>query len=122
MLAKDVMSTEVEMLNENSTLADAVSKLLTNEISGMPVVDAQGRLIGVISEKDIFDMAFSGKLHETKAVEAMTREVVSFPPETDIRIIAKALSEKNYRRVPIINSSGLVVGIVSRRDILKVAF
>ena len=120
MIAENVMQKEVETSTPETSLADVVDILLMREISGMPVVDDGGYLKGVISEKDVFKLAFSGKLHESKVADVMTTEVVSFPPDADVRDIAKVLGENVFRTVSIVKD-GKVVGLVSRSDILKVA-
>lgn len=118
--AKQVMTSKVVTIGPEATLAEAIQVLLDRKISGMPVVDASGRLVGIISEKDMLNFAFSGNLALTKVEEAMTREIVSFPPETDITEIALAIGQRHFRRVPILED-GKVVGIVSRRDIIRAA-
>lgn len=118
--AKQVMTSKVVTIGPEATLAEAIQVLLDRKISGMPVVDASGRLVGIISEKDMLNFAFSGNLALTKVEEAMTREIVSFSPETDITEIALAIGQRHFRRVPILEA-GNVVGIVSRRDIIRAA-
>ncbi len=118
--AKQVMTSKVVTIGPEATLAEAIQVLLDQKISGMPVVDASGRLVGIISEKDMLNFAFSGNLALTKVEEAMTREIVSFSPETDITEIALAIGQRHFRRVPILEA-GNVVGIVSRRDIIRAA-
>jgi len=120
MIAKHIMSKNVETVTPETSLADAVNILLMREISGMPVVDGEGYLMGVVSERDVFRLAFSGKIHESKVADVMTTKIVTFPPDADIRDIAKVLGENIFRTVPILEN-GKIVGIVSRADILKVA-
>lgn len=120
MIAKNIMTKNVETVTPETSLADAVNILLMREISGMPIVDGDGRLKGVVSEKDVFRLAFSGKVHESKVADVMTTKVITFPPDADIREIAKVLGENVFRTVPILEE-GKVIGIVSRADILKVA-
>jgi len=117
--AKDVMTKDVITISPDATLADAIELLVAKEISGMPVVDADEKVIGIISEKDILNFAFSGNLRNTKVKEAMSKEVYSFSSDTDIDKISLCLSENKFRRVPIIDN-GKLVGIVSRRDIIRV--
>ena len=118
--AKDVMSKEIITISPGATLADAVELLLAKEISGMPVVDNSEKMIGIISEKDILNFAFSGNLRVTRVKEAMTENVTSFSPDADVDSIALAISHHQFRRVPIVKD-GKVVGIISRRDILRAA-
>lgn len=118
--AKQVMTSEVVTIRPEATLAEAIRVLLDKKISGMPVVDAAGKLVGILSEKDMLNFAFSGNLGLTKVEEAMTREIVSFPPEAGVEEIALAIGQRHFRRVPIV-ADGRVVGVVSRRDIIRVA-
>lgn len=118
--AKDVMTKEVTTINPDATLAEAINLLLAKEISGMPVVDSSGRLVGIISEKDILNYAFSGNLNNTKVQEAMSKKVMSFPPDADVDSIALVICQHQFRRVPIVDKDK-VVGIVSRRDIIRIA-
>jgi len=118
--AKDVMTKDVITISPDVTLKDAIELLLEKKISGMPVVDKKGKMIGIISEKDILNFAFSGNLSITKVSEAMTKNTISFPPNEDVDSIALTISENQFRRVPIIQE-GKVVGIVSRRDIIRVS-
>ncbi len=118
--AQEVMTREVVSISPEATLSDAIELLLARKISGLPVVDHEGKIIGIISEKDILNFAFSGNLHNTRVEEAMTAKIVSFPPEASIDSIALAISQHQFRRVPIV-LEGKVVGIVSRRDIIRVA-
>jgi CBS domain-containing protein len=116
--AKDVMTKEVITISPDATLIDAIELLIAKGISGMPVLDADEKVIGIISEKDILNFAFSGNLRMTKVKEAMTKNVVSFSSDTDIDKISLCISENKFRRVPIIDE-GKLVGILSRRDIIR---
>jgi len=118
--AKDVMTKDVITIGPEVTLKDAIELLLEKKISGMPVIDKKGKMIGIISERDILNFAFSGNLSITKVSEAMTKNIISFPPNEDVDSIALTISENQFRRVPIIKG-GKVVGIVSRRDIIRVS-
>lgn len=119
--AKDIMTKDVITIRPDIFLDKAIKKLIENKISGMPVVDENEKMIGIISEKDILNFAFCGYLRSTKVKEAMSKDVIYFEPETRIEKIAVAISKNHFRRVPIIKE-GKVVGIVSRRDIIRNVF
>ena len=116
--AIDIMERNVITIGPEVTLDKAIQRLLENKISGMPVVDDNGKILGIISEKDILNFLFCGYLHNTKVSEAMTENFVHFTPEARIEKIAVAISKYQFRRVPIIQDD-IVVGIVSRRDIIR---
>ena len=115
--AKDIMSKDVITISENETLGVAIKRLVQSRISGMPVIDENQKMVGIISEKDILNFIFCGHLKDTKVFEAMSKDVIHFAPDSLIDSIALAVSQKHFRRVPIIENDK-VVGIVSRRDII----
>ena len=118
--ARDIMNKEIVTVKCDTGVSDAMKLLVEMKISGMPVVDTDGNIVGIVSEKDIIDFFAGGKnITKAKVRDIMTSEVVSFSPETDINKIAKAITENKFRRVPIVES-GKPVGIISRRDILQI--
>jgi CBS domain-containing protein len=116
--AADVMTTAVVTVNPETLLTDAIELLLRHSISGLPVVDDANNLVGIISEHDIMNFAFSGDADTAKVGEAMTREVITFPPDSDLITLVNSCAAKRLRRTPIVEN-GKLVGIVSRRDILR---
>ena len=117
--AKDVMTREVITIDPETGLEEAIGRLVNNKISGMPVCDGDGKIVGMISEKDMLNFIFSGNIKNTKVKEAMSTHIISFPPDTDLDKIALVMGEKQIRRVPILEN-GKLLGIVSRRSIIKI--
>ena len=119
--AKDVMTKNVITIHPDASLDEAIHHLIEKEISGMPVIKENGKMVGIISEKDILNFfAFSRDLHNIKVKEVMTKDVISFPPEMDVEEIGLSIGRNKFRRAPILDGDRLV-GIVSRRDIIRVA-
>lgn len=116
--ASDIMTHPVVTVRPDAFLIDAIKLLLRHHISGLPVVGQDGKLVGVITEHDIINIALSGDAEDTKVEQVMTRSVVSFPPDATLASLATALGDRRIRRVPIVQD-GAVVGVVSRRDILR---
>ncbi len=114
----EVMTFPVVTILENKSLLDAIRLLLRFHISGLPVVNEQGSLSGVLSELDILNFALSGNANVTTVAEVMSREVETFSADTSIEKAVNTFAQKRIRRVPVV-SEGKVVGIVSRRDILR---
>lgn len=116
--ANDIMTKDVVTIGPDSFLVEVVKTLLEKKISGMPVVNEEEKLVGVISEKDILNFAFCGHLRDTKVRKVMSKEIVHFTPKTEVNEIALSISKYHFRRVPIVKDEK-VVGIVSRRDIIR---
>ncbi|MFC1500860.1 HPP family protein [Elusimicrobiota bacterium] len=118
--AKDIMTTEkIFTIGPDEILDEAIKKLVKNKVSGVPVVDENKKVIGMISEKDILNFMFSGNVKQTKVSEAMSTNVTMFSPDTDIDKISLVMGEKKIRRVPIVED-GKLVGIISRRSIIRI--
>jgi len=141
MKAADVMVSKVITVGPDAELQDVARTLLNNRISALPVVDAGGKLVGIISEGDLMRRVESGtvrrrswwlemltgrealaaeyvKEHSRKVADVMTREVVTVNPETSLGDIATLLERNGIKRVPVVQD-GKVVGIVSRANLLQ---
>ena len=139
MQAKDVMTTNVVTVTSDDRVEDIAKLLLERHISGAPVLDADGRLVGVVSEGDLMRRleGDSGrrswwlkllaspeerardytKSHGRLAGDVMTREVVTVAEDTPVGEIAHLLEKQRIKRVPVVRD-GKVVGIVSRANLL----
>lgn len=116
--ARQVMSTDVVTVTKDVKLTKAMKLMLDHQISGLPVVDENKKLIGIITEHDIVNFAFSGDADATDAGEAMTTDLITFSPDVSLERIANCFATNRVRRVPIVENQK-VVGIVSRRDIMQ---
>lgn len=120
MTAKDCMTRKINSVRPDDDVLSAVRVLVDNKISGAPVIDNIGNLLGMITEKDCMAIALQAGYHGEcggKVRDFMSKEVVSVDTETPLIEIAEHFSHKNFRRLPVLES-GRVVGIVSRRDVL----
>ena len=115
---RDIMTTNIIATKKDIHLTEVMALLLRNHISGLPVEDDEGNLIGIISEIDLVNSVFSGNADGTTAEEVMSKAVLSFSPDMELAELVQVFSSKRLRRVPIVDK-GKVVGIVSRRDILR---
>jgi CBS-domain-containing membrane protein len=116
--AADIMTTNVITAKKNMVLTDVIALLLRWHISAMPVVDDEDRMVGIVSEIDLVNLTFDGNARDTTVEEVMVTDIVSFSPDTQLADLVQSFSKRHLRRVPIIDK-GKVVGIVSRRDILR---
>src|SRR5438067_2499262 len=112
MKAEDVMTTKVITVTENQTKQEAARLLAQHRISGLPVVNANKGVVGVVTEYDII-----GKNGQTVG-EIMTRGVISVTPDTDLEEVSYLLVHERIKRLPVLDQ-GKLVGIVSRADLVK---
>jgi len=117
--AQDVMQQPVIAATPRASLRDVASQLVVNEFSGMPVADADGRVVGVITEADIVRALNEGKrLENLTAGSVMTGPPLTVDVETPIEDVMKCLEEHRIVRVPV-TSEDKLVGIIARRDVIQ---
>jgi len=116
---KHVMTTDLVTVRRDTPISQATELLMKNNITGMPVVEEDMTLIGVITEKDVLNLFYSSGQATNRTVnDFMTMPAVHFDLDEDLQHVCACLMENYFRRVPV-TSNGKVVGIVSRRDVLS---
>jgi CBS domain-containing protein len=130
--AKDVMTTHVVAVRSDASYRDLAKALRTNRVSGLPVVDAEGTVVGVVSQTDLLTKGSTDtrrgwptrRKHvataELTAADLMTRPAVTTSPDELVTSVARLMSARRLRRVPVIDSQGRLVGIICRSDVLSV--
>ena len=117
--AKDIMSTDVISVKKDDPIFDAVKLLVENNISGLPVVEDDMTLTGILSEKDVVDLFYDHEQAEGKTVgDYMTRPAVCFDGNNALLNVCNFLEKNIFRRVPV-TSNGKLIGIISVQDILS---
>ena len=108
----EIMSRHVISVPPTMPAAEVARLIQERRITGLPVVDAQGSVVGIVSEIDVAPRGGA------TAADIMSRQVVTVPPETTVREVAALLLERRIRRAPVV-ADGRLVGIVSRSDLLR---
>lgn len=117
--ARDVMSTNVISVKKDDPIFEAVKLLVENNISGLPVVEDDMTLAGILSEKDVVDLFYEAERAEDKTVsDYMTYPAVCFEDNNALLNVCNFLGKNIFRRVPV-TSNGKLVGIISIQDILN---
>jgi CBS domain-containing protein len=114
MIASGVMTRKVSTVRPEASVRELAELLSREHISGAPVINADGTIIGVVTEADIIGKVDREGLH---VADIMSREVFTVKEETPVHEIAVLLSEHRIKRVPVV-CDGKLVGIVSRADIV----
>ena len=121
--AKDIMQAEVFCLSRDDSILDAVERLLHHGFSGAPVTE-NGKLVGVLSEVDCLRMLSAMKYHGDltgTVADHMTVEVETVPEDHDIYRLVEQF-EKGRRRMFVVGAEGQLLGVITRRDLLRAFF
>lgn len=138
MLVRDVMTPNVISISKYETVVHVANILAEKNISGLPVVDKENRVIGIITQADILSMVGVGRehtfkdllkymlgepLHERKlgdrVGDIMTAPALTIRPQESIAEAVRIMDEKRIRRLTVVDDKHQLIGILTRADILK---
>lgn len=140
MIVADIMTPNPMTVQQMTTLADAVRIMLAHHISGLPVLDQSGHLVGIVTEGDLLrrpELGTAGNTrpwlvaflapgksatdyahtHGRHVADVMTSSVLTVTPQTDLAEVAELMRRKHLKRLPVLDD-GKLVGIVSRADLV----
>jgi CBS domain-containing protein len=125
MQVADIMHTKLHTLDVDATVADAVAALTDCGVSALPVLDRQGRAVGICSTRDVLeaecrchDPAERELLFErTRVLEIMTPWAVTAHPDENVRAVASRMLEQKVQRL-FVEDQGALVGVISQTDIV----
>jgi CBS-domain-containing membrane protein len=136
---RDVMTPDVVTVEEHASFKEVATRLTDRRVSALPVLDRQGRVVGIVSEADLMlkeefpegppeARLFHGRRRrETRAkvaggtaAELMTSPAVTIGPDASVAEAARLLHRHGIKRLPVVDPAGPLLGIVSRADLLKV--
>ena len=145
MQVNEIMTREVIFVAPDDSVEKCAQLLQKHGISGLPVVNEEGNVVGIVTEGDLIKRAsrikapnyleilggliylgspkkFVDELQQAMALEAgrlMTRDIITISPEDSVEKAATLMVNKNINRLPVVDKNGKMVGIVSRRDIMN---
>ncbi len=138
MRVRDIMTTDPIRVTPDALLKEAARLMVRHQVSGLPVVDSTGDLVGIVTEGDFLrqeasrerpygaslldalfgDGAVAAPPAETVG-EVMTRDLITITPDAGIGEAARIMSQRNIKRLPVLGSDGTLVGIISRADVVN---
>jgi CBS domain-containing protein len=123
---KDVMTTRVIAARADASCADLVGMLREHRVSGLPVVNGEGVVVGVVSESDLLARQEAPGLRRKRArtAELTAADLMSWPPATiapdeTVRHAARLMYAHKLRRLPVVDQRGQLIGLVTRADLLS---
>lgn len=120
-LVKDHMNSQPLTFSPDDDAREAVSRLITNKITGAPVVDSQGMLVGFLSEQDCIKEMLNDAFYHQEAVRVgslMQPKVISITANTGIVEVAQIMVTHKPKNYPVV-ADGKLVGVITRRDVLQ---
>jgi CBS domain-containing protein len=123
-IALEIMTRKLVTIDPDQAIFDAMRVLLRYRISGAPVVDAEGSLVGILSELDCLKVLANGEFYDDDHSEEgtvkdyMTEVTQSVGPDVDVYTLAQHFLDHSVRRIPVVEN-GALLGQISRRDVLR---
>ena len=121
-IVRDYMDKKVPTVRPEDEVLEAIEYLLKKRVTGAPVVDDAGNVIGMLTEKDCLKLiakGTEGNLPRGRVAEFMTTEVRTISPDMDVYYVAGVFLNYQFRRFPVVED-GRLVGAITRFDILRV--
>ena len=116
---KDIMIENVISVKKDTPIFQAIEILTDNDITGVPVVEGDMTVVGILSEKDVLSVLYAPQENEGKVVDDfMTQPAICFEKDESVMDVCDCLRESFFRRI-LVTEHGKLVGIVSRKDIIK---
>ena len=118
---REHMDQTVHTLSPDTDIMAAIDFLIANKVTGAPVVDPSGAIVGVLTEKDclqVLAMGSDGEPSRGKVASFMSTNVTTIPPDMNIYYAAGLFLHHSFRRLPVVEK-GRLIGAITRFDILR---
>lgn len=119
--ARDIMTEGVVTIRPTCTIREAIELLLSERISGLPVLDDRGRLAGIVTEFALLAVAYDDKVLNEPVALHMTTDVLTVDASDPVRKVADLCVVHRVRRVPVLDD-GRLAGLISRCDVLRAIY
>ncbi|MCS7117723.1 MAG: CBS domain-containing protein [Thaumarchaeota archaeon] len=119
---KDLMSAPSVTLSSDAKIDEVPSLMWENSVGSVLIVDQRGKLVGIVTERDVIYAASHGLLGRENPVSSiMSKDLLTASPEDDIASVIEKMRDHNVRHIPVVDAEGRPVGVVSARDVLDYA-
>jgi CBS domain-containing protein len=116
--AREIMTDNLITVRPDDSIESAIQTLLDEQISGLPVINEQGHLVGVITEFALLGVVYDQNIKNQTVEQHMTRELITVNIDDPVSRVADLCIVHRVRRLPVMQN-GRMVGIIARRDVLK---
>lgn len=119
--ARAIMTEDVVTISPEAPIQEAIETLLKQEFSGLPVVDARGNLVGIVTEFALLGLVYDDRIRKDAVSKHMTTELLTVEAADPLSKVADLCIVHRVRRVPVMDQ-GRLVGLVARRDVLRALY
>jgi CBS domain-containing protein len=112
-----IMEEEVLTLHERDAISDAIKMMLSCNVSGFPIINDDGAVIGIVSERDFVSLV-ANVVTGKRVADIMSRDLVTVGPDTKVEEAARVMIANDFTRIPIVQE-GVMLGVVTTSDIVK---
>ena len=120
MKVKELMTKTPTCISPEQPLREAARLMKQNDCGSLPVQDASGRLLGMITDRDIVVRAVAeGRNGDCTVKDVMTKDPATVGPDDDVSRVEQIMAERQVRRVPVVDGSGKAVGVVAQADLAR---
>ncbi len=116
---REVMTRQVVSVAADATVDQVIELLLRHQVSGLPVVDDEQRLLGVVTEFDLLEALYDHEIGDQPVSAHMTRDPLCVEDDTPLVTVADVMLTSRVRRLPVVRD-GRLAGLVSRHDLIRV--
>lgn len=117
LMARDIMASPPIVISDKAKISEAAKLMCEKRIGSVLVVDETGKLIGIVTERDLA-CAVARKCEDAPIWGVMTESPVTVKPETPVEEVVRIMGELGVRHMPVVDSEGKPVGVISIRDIV----
>lgn len=118
MRVSEVMSTQVIAVRPQTTIGDAAQRMVETDVGAALVLDPDGQLVGVITERDLLRCVSDATDRSTAVSERMTRHVLTASSTTELAQAMALMVDGHFRHLPVVSDDGRPIGLVSMRDLM----
>jgi len=119
--ARAIMTENVVTISPEASIQEAIETLLMQEFSGLPVVDKEGNLVGIVTEFAMLAMVYDDRIRNDTVARHMTTEVLTVQANDPVSKVADLCIVHRVRRVPVMDG-GRLIGLIARRDVLRALY
>ena len=115
---KNAMTKAVVSVSEDATIDEVFSLLLRHHVSGLPVVDSEDRIVGVVSELDLLMLLNNPESDKSLVSDYLSGNVLTVEEDDPLTDVTELFLTHNFRRLPVVRD-GRLIGVISRRDLVR---